>query len=247
MDKNVFYYSSMKPNEIYSAADQYLNRDPNNNADVPQANSNFYPPQQQSQKEGPANAGNVYYQSGPAAYQAPLGFQGQAPPVYQSPPAFQQQQQVINSPSSSPSISSKIKHLMQHDPSDLLFKDLPVKVAEVINPANFYLVLQEKNEEYAAMKKEMEAFYQMNAFSLPVDTDHLYAAILQETKEWGRIKVLSFTSKFCCAHFIDEGVTHYVPEDQIFLLDDKFKNLPARSFKAAILGKSLQMHQEIAS
>jgi len=201
----------MSPNDIYSKASQYLNRvSGESNCTEGSSITNNSNTASQTTSQSPAP---VYYYS-----QAPL-----PPPVQQS---F-----VPKSPST-PRIGNKI-HTIDH--LDLLFRDIPVKVGDVINPVNFYLVIQDKEFEYNTLKKELKNFYQFNCFPLPVKTDFYYAAKM-ENGEWGRVKVISTTGNYCSCLFIDEGVTFYLPEDQLFLLDDQFKKLPPRSFKAGLLG-----------
>ena len=125
---------------------------------------------------------------------------------------------------------------------DLLCKEVAVTVAEVINPANFYLVLQDKDDEYKALKQNLRRYYASNSYSLPISVDKFYATQNEDTKEFSRVKVLNATSKNCYCFFIDEGFSFYIPDEKLFLLDDQFKRLPPRSFKAGLLGMYISDH-----
>lgn len=135
-----------------------------------------------------------------------------------------------------PRISYEINEIPQEN---LLFKEVSVKVGDIINPANFYLVLQDKAIQYDALKVDLKRFYESNCFPLPIQLDRYYATKMEGTNEWNRVQVLSHVGKFCNCFFIDEGKTFYVPEERLFLLDDLFKALPPRSFKSGLLGKNI--------
>lgn len=82
----------------------------------------------------------------------------------------------------------------------------------------------------------MKEFYEVHSFFLPISNELLYAAKLDFTNEWGRVQIISSVEKFYLCYFVDEGLTTYVHEEKLFLLDDRFKELPPRSTKAALLG-----------
>lgn len=82
----------------------------------------------------------------------------------------------------------------------------------------------------------MKEFYEDHSFFLSISNELLYAAKLGSTKEWGRVQIISSIDKFFLCFFVDDGLTAYVNEEKLFLLDDRFKQLPPRSIRAALLG-----------
>ena len=82
----------------------------------------------------------------------------------------------------------------------------------------------------------MKEFYEKNPYPLPICCDHLYATKFKATQEWERVKIINNIEKFYCCYFVDKGITDFVSEEKLFLLDDQFKQLPPRSAKAALSG-----------
>ncbi len=88
----------------------------------------------------------------------------------------------------------------------------------------------------------MKEFYEKNPYPLPICSEHLYATKLENTQEWERVKIVSNVDKFYCCYFVDKGVTNFIPDEKLFLLDDQFKLLPPRSTKASLFGMPLLLN-----
>lgn len=104
--------------------------------------------------------------------------------------------------------------------------------------------MEDHNEDYQNLKLQMKEFYGTNSFPLPISNELLYAAKLDTTQEWGRVQILSNVEIFYLCFFVDEGFSTYLQEEKLFLLDDRFKQLPPRSIKASLMS-ILDMHIQL--
>lgn len=121
-------------------------------------------------------------------------------------------------------------------------EDFPVKMGEIYNPKNFYLIRNDDNNDaYEDLKNRLNIFYSELACPQPVasvQVDDYYVGRDQQNDCHCRVQVLnriSPTLVLCC--LCDEGRTTVLPIDGLFPLDDQFKHLPPRSFKASLSGK----------
>lgn len=224
----------MKPNEIYSAADVYLSgRSPDSSLE------------------------DIYYQHvRPSETKVQKPADDQEDPVFDLLMKYDEStfiEEASTSEQSSHTLANDAAKIMSTSTSsppricnknftlpkseiELQFSNVLVKLGEIINPCNFYLVFDENDDKYQDLKQKMKEFYEKNPYPLPICSEHLYATKLENTQEWERVKIVSNVDKFYCCYFVDKGVTNFIPDEKLFLLDDQFKLLPPRSTKASLFG-----------
>lgn len=125
-----------------------------------------------------------------------------------------------------------------------------VIIGEISTPCNFYLIknnpkivatfkeFEEKLDQFYENEKHRFQLIDFNATSIE-NNRYGVAKNPVEPHRWSRIQVVNHSDQSSSqCFFLDHGLLTPINTEQIFKLDNRFKNYPARSFKAALSGVS---------
>ena len=136
-----------------------------------------------------------------------------------------------------------------------------VIIGEINTPCNFYLIKNNPDiiVSFMEFEESLNHFYNnvknrinlIELYSTSIENNRYGVAKIPSTleqseKRWARIQVVNHSDQSTSqCFFIDYGMVTPILTNEIYKLDDRFKQYPARSFKAALAGKYFEKSEKL--